>query len=303
MNAFSLRSASVLLLTAALAACDGSGTSIIIGNPSARLTLNLTDAPVDNVQAVNIEVTGVMLQPLSGSVENIVYNTPKPINLLDLQNGVRLNLLDERALPSGEYSWMRLQVNFNKARVVDSNGAEHVLTIPSGENTGLKVNTPFLLSAGNTLELTLDFDVRKSLVRTGNGQYLLKPVLRLVEDSQAGTLRGAVDAATLVQIDSLCRDRPQGYLGAVYVYEGADRMPGDMGSNAAPLVAVPVRTDASETLYGYAYRADWLPAGRYTLAWTCDIDNPELAEGLTFLRAGNVTVNAGRESRLDIVAP
>jgi hypothetical protein len=62
--------------------------------------------------------------------------------------------------------------------VVD--GEELPLQTPSGQSSGFKVKlteNPELLS-GAAYTLLLDFDAAKSIVKTGNNRYLLKPVVR-----------------------------------------------------------------------------------------------------------------------------
>ena len=55
------------------------------------------------------------------------------------------------------------------------------------------------VGAGSTNDFTIDFDLRKSVVHPpGQGEtYLLKPVLRLVNNLEVGTIDGTVAAALL----------------------------------------------------------------------------------------------------------
>jgi hypothetical protein len=52
--------------------------------------------------------------------------------------------------------------------------------IPSVYQTGLKLIHPFEINDGETTELTIDFDAEKSIVKTGNGEYKLQPVVKIV---------------------------------------------------------------------------------------------------------------------------
>jgi len=49
--------------------------------------------------------------------------------------------------------------------------------VPSGE---IKLNHEFDVSAGTTLTITLDFDGDKSIHKTGNGTYMMSPVIGIV---------------------------------------------------------------------------------------------------------------------------
>ena len=69
------------------------------------------------------------------------------------------------------------------------------LFVPSGGQTGYKANGPFDVPANGTVEITADFDVRKSIIYAGNpsqqnGFYLLKPTIKLVANDQAGSIAG-----------------------------------------------------------------------------------------------------------------
>ena len=82
--------------------------------------------------------------------------------------------------------------------LVDLSGHRHVLaadpanpiplTTPSAQQSGLKLNAkPFDVAEGQTVELVLDFDAARSVVRAGNsGKYLLKPVITVIAVLDAG---------------------------------------------------------------------------------------------------------------------
>ena len=63
--------------------------------------------------------------------------------------------------------------------------------------------------------------------------YLLKPVLRLVNNLEVGTIEGTV-APTLI-VD--------GCMPAVYLFTGADVVPDDIGSATPPLATTAVNFD------------------------------------------------------------
>ncbi|HBY57036.1 MAG TPA: hypothetical protein DEG96_04155 [Candidatus Atribacteria bacterium] len=57
------------------------------------------------------------------------------------------------------------------------------LEIPSVYQTGIKLNHPFEIIAGMITKLTIDFDAKKSVIKTGNGKYKLKPVISMVVET------------------------------------------------------------------------------------------------------------------------
>ncbi len=52
----------------------------------------------------------------------------------------------------------------------------------------------------------------------------------------------------------------------------------------------------------YNYTAAFLVEGEYTVSYTCDPDDNEAAEELTFIGTRNVTVTAESQTTVDFVA-
>lgn len=73
------------------------------------------------------------------------------------------------------------------------NGVTYPLEIPSGEQTGIKLNHGSVIESGLLYDLILDFDAERSIVLTGNGQYKLKPVIRVVPLVISGTISGKIN--------------------------------------------------------------------------------------------------------------
>lgn len=81
------------------------------------------------------------------------------------------------------------QVSFKMIYVmVDS--VYHPLNTPSGQQSGLKLKATFTLVPNVDYSFYLDFDAAKSIVKSGNGKYNLKPVLYLIADAQSGSIDG-----------------------------------------------------------------------------------------------------------------
>ncbi|MCK5441481.1 MAG: carboxypeptidase regulatory-like domain-containing protein, partial [Maribacter sp.] len=82
-----------------------------------------------------------------------------------------------------------------------TDGTTFDLTVPSGEQTGIKVfiKPGLVVEGGLTADLLLDFDVSKSFVPKGNINdfagitgFNFKPVIKASNKSTAGTLSGVV---------------------------------------------------------------------------------------------------------------
>ena len=99
-------------------------------------------------------------------------------NLLELQNNVTAVLVYGDMIPAGHITQMRLMLGQTNYVVVDS--VAHDLKTPSAQQSGLKIRLDATFEEGHTYEIVLDFDAEKSVVRTGNGKYLLKPVIKIL---------------------------------------------------------------------------------------------------------------------------
>lgn len=154
-----------------LAACD-TGSS---ASTQAHLTLRLTDAPFPfdladsaNVTIARVEMTGT--DSTDGDTRTVLYDgAPFSVNLLDLRNGVDTTLAGLMIPTSGEASQLRF-ILADDARVVFADGRVFDLRVPSGQQSGIKVNLPAyeLDGSSDSLDVLIDFDVERSFVVRGN---------------------------------------------------------------------------------------------------------------------------------------
>jgi len=140
-----------------------------------NLRVNLTDNPY-NATEVNVDIREVRVNFKSDSAGWQTLNTtPGVYNLLRLQNGVD-TLLASGPVPSGILKEIRFILGTNNTIKIDS--VTYPLTIPSGGTSGLKIKVDKKLNAGID-SLLIDFDAALSISKTGNGEYKLKPVLKV----------------------------------------------------------------------------------------------------------------------------
>jgi len=158
-----------------------------------RMVINLMDAPGDYDQ-VNVEIIRVEVHRAdssdSGSGWMILAEDTTRVDLLTLSNGNSMVLADS-TLPAGKYTQVRLILSDNNSVMVDS--VEYDLEVPSSSNSGLKLNHPFDIADGALYEVTLDFDADRSVHQTGNGQYKMKPVIRIIVNQTSGGVQGIVE--------------------------------------------------------------------------------------------------------------
>ncbi len=282
---FVFMAALTVFLALSLTGCGGSDTE------TGTLSLSVTDAPVDGAVSVVVQFTGVQLLSTSGKILNFDFETPKTIDLLALQGGDSTPLLNNITIPAGDYPVISLKVNAEPG-VLDSyielaDGTQVSLWIPSGAETGLKLIQGCKVPASGLADFVIDFDLRKSVFDppAPGDDYILKPALRMVDNTKAGGITGSVDVA--LTTDTTCTSG-----NAVYIFEGLNVAPDDVGSQVEPVATTLLTADNT-------YNAAFLPPGDYTVAFTCQAadDNPDTDDAITFATTTvNVTVSVGVET-------
>lgn len=285
-----IRTGILVACALALPACGGGGSSNDgMGAQTGQLSLAIGDAPVDGATEVVVVFTGIELHS-NGSTRSIDFAVPREIDLLAYQNGATVNLLENLMVDAGEYQWMRLKVLAERnlsdgSYILFESGEQFPLYVPSGSETGLKINRPFRVAAGGITRLVADFDLRKSIIAPP-GQapnYMLKPVLRLMDELQIGDIEGSVDLAALATAQLGATATAADCDGGIYLFGGAAATPDDTDGNAAdgadPIVYQPLAFDGLQTVV--PYRFAMVEAATYTVAATCDFGvdaSPEASE-------------------------
>lgn len=279
-----------------LVACGGGGE---IAPATGTLGIAVTDAPVDGATKVVVKFTAVEVKPKNGNP--ITYDiTDKSIDLLALAGGKSEPVLPAQTVPAGDYEWVRLlvetQQNTMSSYIELEGGGQYSLFVPSGEESGLKLIRGFTVAQGGVTNFTIDWDLRKSVIAPPgqSPNYLLKPVLRIVDNLQVGTISGTVPANLI----------PTGCTPFIYVFSGSGLMPDDLDPAPAPdidpLVSVEVTLDNATG--NFSFKVPFLEVGSYTVAFTCDgaKDTPDGEETLEFSPGLNVTVNANQTVTLSL---
>jgi hypothetical protein len=314
----------------ALAACGGSSSDSSSGTGS--LSLSIVDAPIHDAQAVRVNFIGAVVKPEEEpAIEFNFCKDPlnpdadppivqegectdsdphvETIDLLKQTAGASALLLDDVEVPAGKVNWVRLVLADEAGEIVLSTGT-FPLTVPSGDQTGLKLNRGFMVPEDGEAKIYIDFDVRKSIVENPHPvmpRYKLKPTLRLVQDN-FGSIVGEVDAALM---DTTCLG------GSVYIFAGADAEPDDIDRDEGdPITSTLVKLDAGSGTY--SYHVDFLIPGDYTLAFVCadgvssdggvtfdeSADDPDLDDMLSFTVADETaTVVKDGVEEIDIMLP
>ncbi len=89
-------------------------------------------------------------------------------------NGTARAFLGDAEVPVGSYNQIRLTVVAAKLQLKDGTTAN--VTVPGH---AIRIKGHFMVEQSKETQLTIDFDLDKSLHQTGNGKWMLKPVLHL----------------------------------------------------------------------------------------------------------------------------
>jgi hypothetical protein len=201
------------VLTVFIAGCgsDGGGSA-----QPGTVGVSMTDAPACGYDEVNVTVSKVRVHQ-SGSADDkaagwtdITLDPPRTINLLNLNDPTKLNFalesLGETSLGAGHYTQLRLVLEDNNGNQPSANWIvltgqnptnKIPLETPSAIRSGVKLIHQFTVNSGQRVDLLLDFDACKSIVRTGSGKYILKPVIKVIPFALNG-IEGFVDKQSFV---------------------------------------------------------------------------------------------------------
>ncbi|MER3470840.1 MAG: hypothetical protein C4330_05775 [Chitinophagaceae bacterium] len=211
----------LFLLLAALAltifACN-KNDSKNSSDGNAKLQVYLTDDP-GNYDAVFIDVQDVRINYSSDTTigwQSLAQVNRGSYDLLRLVND-RDTLLGNADVNSGRIEQIRLILGPNN--YVRVNGQNYTLQTPSAHQSGLKLNIHQSVNAGVLYKLLMDFDVARSIVKTGNGGYILKPAIRTSLQAVGGSIRGFV--------------LPSATQTVVYALRGTDTVTSTYTSNGA----------------------------------------------------------------------
>ena len=142
-----------------------------------RLVIRLTDDPAD-FDEVNIELVAMRVHSEEEGWIDIESFEGGVFNLLELQDGAEV-LLADVAFPEGPITQLRLMIGNQNTVVIG--GDVLPLTVPSGSQSGVKINLDGQIISGEEMSILLDFDAKKSVRAAGkSNKYNLKPTIKAI---------------------------------------------------------------------------------------------------------------------------
>jgi hypothetical protein len=153
--------------------------------------MRITDSPFSDAKAVIVKIKELSVHRDDAPWETVAFPgavTTWACDLKKLEGPI--DVLGGSVLPAGHYTQIRFVVTEATiywdnpttettacaATLAEPAGNKSPLEIPSGE---VKLNRAFDLAADGTTTVTLDFDGDKSIQihETGNGRYVMRPVI------------------------------------------------------------------------------------------------------------------------------
>lgn len=198
--------------TVVLAGCGGSGSGAPDPATTGFLSLGISDGPVHNAEKVCISFNEIELK--SASETTIITLDPaRRVNLLAFQGDNAAALLIDEEVTAGDYQWMRLGIDAvqgsmggvndgggeecdgEASYIVMDDGGVYNLYVPSGSNSGLKLVSGFTVAVNGSPDFTAEFDLARSITQPPglDPDVVLRPVIRLVNNVEVGTLSGIVE--------------------------------------------------------------------------------------------------------------
>ncbi len=179
----------LVLAIAGWLACSSDGT---VTRSQGNVRVLLTDKPLDlsTASAVNVTLERMILfQRANGDEEQahamrmpgVVTGEGLTVNLLELRDG-QTALIADGEVPPGEYLKLRMEIA-SAELVHDDDGdpdtpeVATAIFVPSGK---VDVPVPFTVSAGEDVEIVLDFDAELSVQvneTPGGHPFILRPVV------------------------------------------------------------------------------------------------------------------------------
>ncbi len=220
MNNLSLKLTAPLVFL--FSACSPSGSD---QSPAANLVqsysakpsnfrLSLIDAPSRDLTSVFVNINRMELWVEKGSSKGrlLLGRTVGQLDLMLLRNGVSRTIEDFQIGQDVVIKEIRLVLEGHGNYAVKSDGSTCDLKTPSGQQSGIKIklSSPATIAEGSTYSLVVDFDAEKSVVVNGNGDCLLKPVLKMASFTRLDLQAAPQDGGTpSVPVEDLTGGRPE----------------------------------------------------------------------------------------------
>jgi hypothetical protein len=262
------------------------------------LALYLADSPTDaeNVTGVYITINEIQYHMNDVWTTCEEFAGPKTYNLLELTDG-NSSLLGDLVLPAGHYNQIRFMLDAPEMGQDPANPGCYIefadnstepLFVPSGNTTGYKAVGEFTVPVDGAVNVTADFDLRKS-VHLADSHYILQPTIRLAVNSEAGRISGVItNNSTYTDI-------------IVFAYEDGAWAETEDDEPVYPASRFPNAVNSGKMCDDGHYTIPLLAAGTYDLA-VAGYNGSDFAEVLGFVSDVVVEINHTTHQNVDTAA-
>ena len=181
--------ACVAALALAASACSDSPSSPSLSG--ANFNLRMRDTPFTDAKAVLVTFSSVRAHRSDSDWTVVPFINAATTRTCDLKKlETSEDVLGSAGLPAGHYTQVRLVVQsatlfFDNASagsacatsIAPPAGASAPVEIPSGE---VKLNREFDITSNSSTTMLIDFDGNQSIHVTGNGRYMMSPVISVL---------------------------------------------------------------------------------------------------------------------------
>ncbi len=191
----------VLIALVLVAGCCGCSPSSVTENSSpdsptpstGAISVNLADArPLlpAGTEKVLVTLSEISFIKQEGSCVNLpMPANPYTVDLLELTNGNSVNFVTSIQLTAGKYTQVRVGVT---SATITINGTDYPVEVPP-ESLQTDKNFEIDITKDGVVEITLDFDLSRSIVTVAPGTYHLQPAIHPVKTSEAAIIEGTLE--------------------------------------------------------------------------------------------------------------
>jgi len=163
--------------------------------------------------------------------KTVISDEAKSFNLLELTSNNPV-VLAHTSVSSGTYTQIRLILDKNSS-ITFKDGRTEPLKVPSGEQTGIKIDGVFDLPEGQFYTLDIDLIPGESVHYTEGNGYMMKPVIELTGShinsgnfyyaSNSGVDQFVIELNENATMRSKTSSKPGYYLKGTYNYDSANQ--------------------------------------------------------------------------------
>ncbi len=172
-----------------------------------RLRIKLTDAPVVLISEFNIDIQKIEISTTDNTSGDEKWTTLDfrggVYNVLPLSNGKSQQIIDQ-FFPAGVLR--KIKITFGNNSKIKTDAGERNLVLDPGIKDGIVVEVNENLYANYITGIMIDINAALSFYES-NGNYFLKPVLRVFAETSGGALKGYALPGEAMPIVRIVKDK------------------------------------------------------------------------------------------------